>query len=1159
MSETVDIGAARVRLIVDAADFQPVIDQGKNAIRGFGDAAQVAYDRTEKGTRRAADALLDYVNGLGRADSTMDKYLRNASRMGVEKPVLDAATLAWGKYTASVEDAAQALADVQAAQKRAQAGMRELSTQQDADAAKEKARANAAAAERFANLQAAREAQSQTDVNTLVAPGLAFDNNAQARREAAEHAFLGVLLQEEAAEAAKNQQLKEQLELENLINAARQDHQQTQAQQDFNRLLGIPEQQQALQLAQRRRDAEAAFSVQLQREADLEEQAFAHNANVDSFIKQLQNLQTTAGKSYYELLQLKAAELGVSQSAAPLIAQIKAQNQAMGAGTVSAKQYEFALRGLPAQFTDVVVSLQAGQNPLTVLLQQGGQVKDMFGGVRSAVGAVGKELGKLATNPWFLLAGAISAVAYAAYTTTSRMTELAIATAKGNQVAGSAQGLSTLSESLAKLDHITLGNADAAVTSLAIAGKLTGDNFRAAAQAAARWASVTGEGVDDIIGKFNELAANPMAAVENGTLRVTAAQYAQLEALDRVGDKVGEVQLAVKLYQAQINDNSQSVLNNLSEGAKGWLDLKDAISSAGHSLAEFITEMAGLSFDKLKSINFGGIAAGLAQFVTDPVGGAKSLFNGVQPTTPGGEVTRSGFGGVGTDAASISTATKLTLDQVAANKENQKAFDELGTKSQKYATQLALLNAQLGRSNDEFLKQQGVVRGLNGTFSGPGYDKLVNGLKLKVFGENQGGDPTKPIKQWEKTALDSLKAVQQATDFSYADRATSIEEYFAKSTAVADAEKRVQLESIDEQIAALKGRANSESTISALVEQRNTIEVQYASAKAQRDHAELTATQARVAAARNFSQSLADQNIELSRAGDVAAKAVGMGAQQLALEKSISDARYKNDLLLRSINQQYADQAITSAEAEQRRQDATAALSTQITILQGNYTKVKAAESDWLNGAQKAWADWYDNVTNYAQSAAQAFTTVMDDAASKIADAAMTGKADFGGLLKDIERQIIEFSAKQLLANALKGLIGGSGSTKTGDTASGLVGLVSLFSGSGFAKGAAFGGSSGLSGYSNQVVSQPTYFPFARGGVPNVGLMGEKPGSPGEAIMPLTRTSGGELAVKATGNQRTRVTNFTQNIIMQGQVNRSTPDQIASKTLGAATRAARRG
>lgn len=44
---------------------------------------------------------------------------------------------------------------------------------------------------------------------------------------------------------------------------------------------------------------------------------------------------------------------------------------ALGKTGMSAKQTAAAMRMLPAQFSDVVISLQAGQSPLTVLLQQG--------------------------------------------------------------------------------------------------------------------------------------------------------------------------------------------------------------------------------------------------------------------------------------------------------------------------------------------------------------------------------------------------------------------------------------------------------------------------------------------------------------------------------------------------------------------------------------------------------------------------------------------------------------------------------------------------------------------------------------------------------------------------------------------------------------------
>ncbi|MPR00681.1 phage tail tape measure protein [Pseudomonas sp. MAFF 212408] len=55
---------------------------------------------------------------------------------------------------------------------------------------------------------------------------------------------------------------------------------------------------------------------------------------------------------------------------------------------VSSGQTQAALRQLPAQFTDIFTSLAGGQNPLMVLIQQGGQIKDSFGGIGPTMDAL---------------------------------------------------------------------------------------------------------------------------------------------------------------------------------------------------------------------------------------------------------------------------------------------------------------------------------------------------------------------------------------------------------------------------------------------------------------------------------------------------------------------------------------------------------------------------------------------------------------------------------------------------------------------------------------------------------------------------------------------------------------------------------------------------
>jgi len=94
------------------------------------------------------------------------------------------------------------------------------------------------------------------------------------------------------------------------------------------------------------------------------------------------------------------------------VAQIQATRDAIGKtdavmtkGGMSAKAYAANLRNVPAQFTDIAVSLQAGQAPLTVFLQQGGQLKDMFGGIGPAAKALGGYIVGL-INPFTVAAAA---------------------------------------------------------------------------------------------------------------------------------------------------------------------------------------------------------------------------------------------------------------------------------------------------------------------------------------------------------------------------------------------------------------------------------------------------------------------------------------------------------------------------------------------------------------------------------------------------------------------------------------------------------------------------------------------------------------------------------------------------------------------------------
>ncbi|QVW27740.1 tail tape measure protein [Hafnia phage Pocis76] len=99
------------------------------------------------------------------------------------------------------------------------------------------------------------------------------------------------------------------------------------------------------------------------------------------FIASLEAQAAAAGKTQSELTAMKAAQLGVSEQAAPFIAQMRQQEAQIEKLGISMGQYRQAMRMLPAQITDVTTSLASGMPIWLVAIQQGGQIKDSFGGL----------------------------------------------------------------------------------------------------------------------------------------------------------------------------------------------------------------------------------------------------------------------------------------------------------------------------------------------------------------------------------------------------------------------------------------------------------------------------------------------------------------------------------------------------------------------------------------------------------------------------------------------------------------------------------------------------------------------------------------------------------------------------------------------------------
>jgi len=241
----------------------------------------------------------------------------------------------------------------------------------------------------------------------------------------------------------------------------------------------------------------------------------------------------------------------------------------INAAALSTKQYAAAMRMVPAQMTDIVVSLQAGQAPMTVLLQQGGQLKDMFGGIGPAAKAMGSYVMSL-VSPFSVAAASVLALGgayYAGWKEQEQMRNSLIATgyAAGMsvaQLAGHAQEIGRITGSY--------GDAKDAAQVLASTGMFTGATLITAMEGVTASVKLNGGAVEDAAKEYAMLAADPVRNLERLNQQyhfLTASVYQHIKALEDQGDTQGAVKLAVETFSQAHKERMEEM-----RGQVGWLE-----------------------------------------------------------------------------------------------------------------------------------------------------------------------------------------------------------------------------------------------------------------------------------------------------------------------------------------------------------------------------------------------------------------------------------------------------------------------------------------------------------------------------------------------------------------------------------------------------------
>jgi phage-related minor tail protein len=253
---------------------------------------------------------------------------------------------------------------------------------------------------------------------------------------------------------------------------------------------------------------------------------------------------------------------------------------------VSVGQTRQAMRMLPAQITDIVTSLAGGQKPWLVAIQQGGQLKDSFGGVvpaaRALLGAVTPLVAGVALVATVL--GSVAVATVSSYRETQAYERTLIAS--GNAAAATAGQLRVLKDSVGGATG-EYGNAQTALTALAGSGKVASDTLDEAARAAVSLATLTGASIEDTTQKIIALAAAPSAQLIelNQQYRFLSVEvYQHVRALEAQGRAQDAARLAIETFARVHEQRVQEAYARAGSLERAWINVGKVIGGVWQTI-----------------------------------------------------------------------------------------------------------------------------------------------------------------------------------------------------------------------------------------------------------------------------------------------------------------------------------------------------------------------------------------------------------------------------------------------------------------------------------------------------------------------------------------------------------------------------------------------
>lgn len=760
---------------------------------------------------------------------------------------------------------------------------------------------------------------------------------------------------------------------------------------------------------------------------------------------------------------------------------------------ISVGQYSAALRTLPAQFTDIATQLAGGQSPFLILLQQGGQIKDQFGGVKGALTGVGDYLRTLI--------GFINPVTVGIGGLVVGLGAIAVAWYKGSQEAGefnkqliltgnySARSASQLADLAQKIGGSS-GKVSAAARTLAEvvgAGTFKTDQLETVTRAALAMQEATGQSVDTTIKNFQKLYASPTKAAEdlNSTLHfLTSSQYDYISSLERRGEKEDAAEAAAKAYSQAEQRRSQQILDNMglieraagsvSKALKGmWDELlnigrpdapNDMLRKMQAELAErekallperqrqgygysYDTSSNDKEYDARRKAQLSAISALKAQI--GPLQQAAQLQEDINVSVQKG----------------IEVDNKRTDALIYRNR----ILEQSATWQEKRSKALSELWKNVALAPDKWSDQQRqqAVDAINKQFH-PNKTPKTPAVKVSA------GDRSTDTYNAETLALQAqLKTLQEHRDIND----------------VISQQRKQQWELISK-ISILESTANDPKGRALTIDEKS-----------------LLANKDKLLAQADINAALGDQIAKQQKLNTLADQATKFAQQQAAKQAEI-------DAAAKGTSTREAERAATRQRLSETYAFNPDAQKKVLAQQEETYRKEDELRSNWQAGAKRGWADYADSATNTFEAMRNVAGSTFSGLSDMLTSLVTTGTASFKEFTKSMLKMIAEVTNRLLVAYAVQAAMGWiSGGTSGGNTPGGA--YSNAAAGLTFnAKGGVYD-SPGLSKYVNGVYDSPQYFTFQ--GASKFAKGGVFAEAGAEAIMPLTRDSAGRLGVRADG------------------------------------------